>query len=475
MPESRGSGGRALDGAAAAGTVARGTAALVALLAPLAVFALPDAARADVPRVDPAQVDAAHAVPGARPDHILQRRVAALRADFLEKQPFNRFDVAVLLRDRAGQWRSGSAGGERLAYPASCVKLAYLVAAVHWCAENGRAPDCLDEWVRPMIVESDNVATGEVLDRISGTTNHVDPAADATSSARAGAAAGAAAVTDAAQFPAWLQRRGYAERVLAAYGLLGGQRLLHKTYPTNSGEEPGGFEQRALVSQGRNAMSPELAAALMLGIVSGRVEPQATDYMRRLLRRDRYTAHGSFAAGLPPGTLQENKIGTAFDTLEDIAWFRLPNGREAIVAAFSNGWDQREPEPWDVLRFSGFTERLVPALGLQRGLPFQRVVAMKSGARLRAPADGRYELSAWYEPDPSASGSVDYEWRSGATATHVRFDLRYWSARWLPLGEIELHAGETLALTARVDAAADGGTVPRLPASRVRFARIPAP
>ena len=48
------------------------------------------------------------------------------------------------------------------------MKLGFLVGAVHWCQEQGRAPDCLDEFVRPMIVDSDNVATGEVLDRISG-------------------------------------------------------------------------------------------------------------------------------------------------------------------------------------------------------------------------------------------------------------------------------------------------------------------
>ena len=122
------------------------------------------------------------------------------RADFLALQSFDRMHVTVLLQDRDGHWRRGAVEGDQLAYPASSVKLGFLVGAVHWCHEQDRAPDCLDEFVRPMIVDSDNVATGEVVDRISGVPNAPAAGHDAE---------------------AWIERRRYTERVLESAGLLG--------------------------------------------------------------------------------------------------------------------------------------------------------------------------------------------------------------------------------------------------------------
>ena len=374
----------------------------------------------------------------------------------MASQPFDRFDVTVLVRDsrhgdaRGGAvWRRGAAGGDRLAYPASCVKLGYLVAAVHWCAEQGRSAECLDADVRPMIVESDNVATGRVVDAISGVQN-------ATGT-----------VTEPA-FETWLERRRYTERVLEGHGLLGQQKLLTKTYPTNSGEAPTGFEQRALEVHGRNAMSADLAAALMLGIVSGRVEPQATSYMRSLLARKRFTDQGSLAAGTPPGTRVENKIGVAFDTLEDIAWLRLPDGRELVIAAFSNGWDQREPEPWDVLRLGGFTAALLDRLGSARtSRLLQPHQPTANTWRLRAPRAGRYELALWYVATPGNTAQARYRIEGGPVSQTVVFDQRIWGARWLPLAELELRRGATLAV--RADALAPG----TLSAGQIRFAYVP--
>jgi len=152
-----------------------------ALLAEVAAIALAHAgvtAAGAAPRAPPAIVD----------DADVQRAVAAARAEFLSGQPFDRFQVTVLVAGR------------------------------------NRAPDCLDEHARPMIVASDNVAAGHVVDAVSGATN--------------GPVAGA-------DVDAWIERRRYTERVLARAGLLGNQRLFTKTYPTNSGEEPADLEQLA--------------------------------------------------------------------------------------------------------------------------------------------------------------------------------------------------------------------------------------
>ncbi len=284
----------------------------------------------------------AETVPVTRADARVQAAVESARAEFLAGVEFDRMHVTTLVADSDGAWLRGSVEGDVLAYPASCVKLPILVAAVHWCAEQGRNPDCLDEHVRPMIVESDNVATGRVVDAITGAPNGPARGAD---------------VED------WIERRRYAERVLEAQGLLRGQRLLTKTYPTNSGEEPEGLERLAWERLGRNAMSADAAADLMLAVVSGAIEPQATAYMRSLLRRAANSDHSALGAGLPPGSLQENKVGTAFDTLEDVMYAELPEGRRLIVAAFTNGWDPSIPAPGDVARLGRFTELLVARLG----------------------------------------------------------------------------------------------------------------
>jgi hypothetical protein len=284
----------------------------------------------------------AEAAPATRTDARVQAAIESARAEFLAGVEFDRMHVTALVADGDGDWLRGSVEGDVLAYPASCVKLPFLVAAMHRCAGQGRSPDCLDEFTRPMIVESDNLATGVVVDTITGAPNGPVPGV---------------------KVEEWIERRRYTEHVLEAHGLLRGQRLFTKTYPTNSGEEPEGLERLAWERLGRNAMTADAAADLMLAVVSGAIEPQATDYMRSLLRRDPNSDHSALGAGLPPGSLHENKVGTAFDTLEDIMYAELPGGRRLIVAAFTNGWDPDIPAPGDVARLSRFTELLIARLG----------------------------------------------------------------------------------------------------------------
>ena len=279
--------------------------------------------------------------PPADDDPGVQAAVVAARAEFLAGQDFDRMHVTALLLSPEGRWLRGSVEGDALAYPASCIKLPFLVAAVHWCAGQGRAPDCLDEHVRPMIVDSDNVATGIVIDTITGVPN---------------------GPVEGADVEAWIEQRRYTERVLDGHGLLRGQRVFTKTYPTNSGEEPAGLERLAWERLGRNAMSAEAAADLMRAVVTGAIEPQATEYMRALLRRSPQSSHSALGAGLPPGSLHENKVGTAFDTLEDVMFAQLPDGRQLVVAAFTNGWDPDLPEPLDVHRLGAFTRLLLARL-----------------------------------------------------------------------------------------------------------------
>jgi Beta-lactamase enzyme family len=333
------------------------------------------------------------------------------------------------------------------------VKLGFLVGAVHWCHEQGKAPDCLDEFVRPMIVESDNVATGDVVDRISGTPNAAVAGNDAE---------------------AWIERRRYTERVLGSAGLLGSQRLFTKTYPTNSGDEPAELERLAWQRLGRNAMTTDLAAALMLNVALGTLEPQATDYMRSLLRRPAFSGHSSLGGGLPPGSVHENKIGNAFDTLQDVMYAELPNGQRLVIAAFTNGWDSREPEPWDAAKLGDFTARLLRELRLDdaagRAPRYVDASIARDGTvgwQWHVPKPGRYELALWYDSDPGNT----HDARAAVVTPGQRneiasLNLSTWSRRWIRLGDVELDRGKAeLVLTSSAPGNLSGG--------RLRIARWP--
>ena len=359
-------------------------------------------------------------------DPAVQSALVRARTSFLASSGIDRLQATVLVESPDGRWLRGSVEGSALAYPASCVKLAYLVAAAHWCAANGRAPGCLDVSVRPMIVESDNVATGVVVDAVTGAPN---------------------GPVEGANVDAWIDRRLYSERVLDAAGLLAGQRAINKTYPTNSGEEPTGLEALIRERLGRNAMSPDGAARLMLAVARGTVEPQASGYMQELLARSTFSPQSAVGGGLPPGTRLLGKAGWAYDTLEDIAYAELPNGRRFVLAVFTNGYDQQESEPGSLYRLNPFMETLVGELGLTAGLPTPRVLAPApagGGAytvALAAPEAGWYELAAWYEAAPDAAAIATWRIEHAGGESVITLDQRTWGSRWIPLGNVQLDAG----------------------------------
>ena len=294
--------------------------------AALALLALP-AARAELPPV--------------RDDARVQAAVESAREECLPSGRLDRLDVTVLLADRDGSWRRGSVGGREPWYPASCVKLGYAAAAVHWCESGGKPADCLDAHVAPMLRVSDNVETGFVVDAITAAPN--GPAEDAVAES-------------------FIDRRLYTERLLEEHGLLLGQRFINKTYPTNSGEEPAGLEALARERLGRNRMHADGAALLMLAVVSGEFGTAGAAYVRSLLARPQVSAHSSMGGGFPEGTAYESKIGDAYDTLAEIVHATLPDGRRVIVAAFSNGRDPDGPDEQVLTGLAPFAKLLVERL-----------------------------------------------------------------------------------------------------------------
>lgn len=398
-------------------------------------------------------------------DRNLTRTVAEVRARFLatrsEVQPeLTRLDIAVLLPAGRGVWRRGAFRGDHTAYPASCVKLAYLAAAMAWCRERNLPPQTVDADVRPMMAVSDNVATGRVVDRITDAPNAME------------------ASEGGLPYDEWFRRRGYTERYLASHGLLGNQIVLNKTYPTNSGEEPDGYEERARQEHGANAMQPNLSAELVLRMVKGLLEPQANAYIRELMAHDRWKGGTVFGFGLPPGTEVLNKVGLAYDTLEDIAYIRLPNGREMVMAAYSNafsGPEPRQPGPYYGSILGTLCGMMTERLGLLKGCPLRVIVddvsrdctftgswtvtkpiaeafrttmhradsgeGRTASWRIRAPKSGRYEVCIWYaqSDDQCRTASVTVEHAGGRKT--IDLDLRRTGGRWVRLGDFALAKG----------------------------------
>ncbi|HPB32461.1 MAG TPA: hypothetical protein PLB62_13485, partial [Candidatus Sumerlaeota bacterium] len=153
-------------------------------------------------------------------DSNLNTIIAQARADFLAIKPYvTRLDATILVPGTNGTWKRGSYNPDAIAYPASCVKLPYLAAAMYWSRINNKPYDYLDWCLRPMIVDSDNYATGDTVDQITGAPNYTTSTYDAT-------------------FWAWYEKRLFTENFLNTRGLLENQTMIHKTYPTNSGSTP---------------------------------------------------------------------------------------------------------------------------------------------------------------------------------------------------------------------------------------------
>jgi hypothetical protein len=397
----------------------------------------------------------------------LSNAIAEVRSNFLaarsQNQPaFNRLDVVILVPQPDGTWQRGSYNPEAIAYPASTVKLAYLAAAMYWCRTNGHPYTFLDADVRPMITVSDNYATGRVVDTITGAPN--DKSINS--------------VNDA--FMAWYAKRLYTENYLNPRGLLENQTILHKTYPTNSGSSPSGAEQVAIDYRGGNRMQPKCAASLMLEIIKGAIEPGANSYMRELLTHERWGGDSVFGFGLPPGTVYENKLGLAYDTLEDIAYIVLPNGKEFILAAYSNAYSGSEPSqpyPYDGAILGVFCEQLIERLGFDAGCPpkikiddaganFSLVGSWTTGSaqaekfgtsyrykskgdgsgkavwNLAVPETGRYEVCVWYPEGTNRATDAPFTVNHAAGATTIKVNQQKTGGRWVRLGDFDFVAGQ---------------------------------
>ena len=212
--------------------------------------------------------------------------------------------------------------GDAPAYPASVVKLFYLVAAHAWMQRGQlkQTPE-LDRAMHDMIVSSTNDATQMIVDALTDTTGGPE--------------------MDAAALTAWMEKRNAVNRYFEGLGYKG-VNVNQKTFA----EGPYGRERqnRGPNFENNNRLTTNAVARLLLSIVLGKaVSAERSLAMMNLLHRDPFSKSGNpddqatkfSGAALPAGSEYYSKAGWTSTTRHDAAYIRLPNGKEYIIVVFT--------------------------------------------------------------------------------------------------------------------------------------------
>lgn len=210
--------------------------------------------------------------------------------------------------------------GEVQVYPASVIKLFYLVAIHRWM-EDGKVQDTpeLRRAMRDMIVDSLNEATGMVVDTLTDTTSGPE-------------------MTESA-LKEWWDKRNAVNRY---YTSLGYTNINVSKKPWCEG--PYGREMQATKAfePRRNWLTTDATARLMSEIVMHKVvTPKRCDEMLELLHRDPFgsdgnvQAHQFSAQALPQGAKLWSKAGWTDEMRHDCAYVELPNGAKFVLVVFT--------------------------------------------------------------------------------------------------------------------------------------------
>src|SRR5712692_7151911 len=227
------------------------------------------------------------------------------------------------LRDAQHPVTASFRGNERV-YPASVVKLFYLVAVHRWLEDKRvKQTDELKRAVRDMIVDSSNEATQYVLDVLTQTTGGYE--------------------LPPKEMERWQNKRNVVNRYYAALGFTN-INVNQKTFC----EDAYGREKvsRGPNGENRNKLTTDATARLLSEIVTGRAVTAARSVqMMDLLKRDFAGAskdnddqgHGFTGIALRGMTDAKlwSKAGWTSTTRHDAAYIELPNGAKFVLVTFT--------------------------------------------------------------------------------------------------------------------------------------------
>lgn len=212
--------------------------------------------------------------------------------------------------------------GDAAIYPASVVKLFYLVAA-HERMHSGALADSpeLRRAMHDMIVDSSNDATAVVLDSITETTGGPE--------------------LPPGELAVWSEKRNSVNRYFASLGYTG-ININQKTFA----EGPYGRERqsRGPHFENNNRLTTDATAKLLRSVVDGAAVTKSRSLeMMDLLRRDLAAptkdpdsqALGFSGKALPAGSRYYAKAGWTSTTRHDATYVELPNGARYIAVIFT--------------------------------------------------------------------------------------------------------------------------------------------
>src|SRR5918996_1079505 len=227
------------------------------------------------------------------------------------------------LRDPKRPVTASFRGNERV-YPASVVKLFYLVAAHRWLEDKKieLTPE-LKRALRDMIVDSSNEATQYVVDVITHTTSGYE--------------------LPPKEMEEWQYKRNAVNRYFAELGYTN-ININQKTFC----EDAYGLERvsRGPNGENRNKLTTDATARLMMEIVTGKIaNPARTAMMMDLLKRDYTRTSGDpddqgvgftgIALKGVEGSRLWSKAGWTSTTRHDVAYIEMPDGRKFVLATFT--------------------------------------------------------------------------------------------------------------------------------------------
>ena len=219
-------------------------------------------------------------------------------------------------------------------YPASVVKLFYLVAVHEWL-ERGMIPPSmeLDRAIRDMIVDSSNDATGLVVDVLSGTTGGPE--------------------LSIAPFETWKYQRNIVNRYFQSlnWSELTTINVNQKTWC----DGPYGRE-RAFYGENfenRNRLTTNAAAKLLHSIVGGvAVSSERSQSMMNLLKRSLHPTDleadpenqivGFLGGGLTQAAKVWSKAGLMSRVRHDAAYVELPDLQPYLLVVFTEAHSANE-------------------------------------------------------------------------------------------------------------------------------------
>ena len=238
----------------------------------------------------------------------------------------NELSITLIdLRDPKRPVTASFRGNERV-YPASVVKLFYLVATHRWLEDKKieQTPE-LTRAVRDMIVDSSNEATQYVLDVLTHTTGGYE--------------------LPPKEMEEWQNQRNAVNRYFSSLGY-SNINVNQKTFC----EDAYGRERvsRGPNGENRNKLTTDATARLLMEIVTGKIANAArTTAMMELLKRE-YTGTSNDADDQGKGftgiALQGregfrlwSKAGWTSTTRHDVAYIEMPDGGKFVLATFTTG------------------------------------------------------------------------------------------------------------------------------------------